>query len=245
MKISLTSIEARLQNMVEGGLKRLFFSGENNKSLPVSLIQAMQSGVFQDQDGLLIAPNLYYIVINPTKQDSIPNRMLEELSVFLDEFGAEAGYTFRTHPVVRIQADASISPEEIRVIAINSQANLPSTSNVAAGTVQPETALPGNPFLIVNGTDTFVLDRPVINIGRRDDNDLVLNDKRVSRLHAQLRIIRGQYSIFDLDSSSGTYVNGKKIHQFLLVPGDVISLGGVPIIYGHDLTTETGPSYPG
>jgi len=68
----------------------------------------------------------------------------------------------------------------------------------------------------------------------------VLSDPRVSRKHAQLRSSKGSYVIFDLNSTGGTYVNGKRITQQVLKPGDVISLAGVPIIYGEEIADEMG-----
>ncbi|MGD8457618.1 MAG: FHA domain-containing protein, partial [Anaerolineales bacterium] len=66
------------------------------------------------------------------------------------------------------------------------------------------------------------------------DNHLVIDDPRVSRTHGQLRAVKGRYMLFDLKSSGGTYVNGERINQVVLHPGDVISLAGVPIVYGQD-----------
>jgi len=40
--------------------------------------------------------------------------------------------------------------------------------------------------------------------------------------------------IFDLDSSAGTWVNGKPVRQQALQPGDVILLAGVPMVYGQE-----------
>jgi pSer/pThr/pTyr-binding forkhead associated (FHA) protein len=74
----------------------------------------------------------------------------------------------------------------------------------------------------------------VINIGRRPDNQLVVDDPRVSRVHSQLRAIKGRFVIFDLDSTGGTYVNSQRINQYTLYPGDVISLAGYPLVYGQD-----------
>jgi pSer/pThr/pTyr-binding forkhead associated (FHA) protein len=62
----------------------------------------------------------------------------------------------------------------------------------------------------------------------------VIDDARISRTHAQLRVSRGQYVIFDLDSSGGTWVNGKQVRQQVLRPGDVVSLAGVPLVYGQE-----------
>jgi pSer/pThr/pTyr-binding forkhead associated (FHA) protein len=62
----------------------------------------------------------------------------------------------------------------------------------------------------------------------------VIDDARVSRSHAQLRLRFGHYVVYDLGSSGGTFVNGQRIEECVLRPGDVISLGGVPVIYGED-----------
>ncbi len=86
-------------------------------------------------------------------------------------------------------------------------------------------------LLIVNGTELFPLKHPVVTIGRRFDNTLVLNDPRVSRAHAELRSIRGRFVIFDTNSTGGTYVNGKRVAQSVLYDGDVVSLAGVHLIF--------------
>jgi hypothetical protein len=88
-------------------------------------------------------------------------------------------------------------------------------------------------FLIVNGERTVVLAELVLTLGRRLDSDLVVDDPRVSRTHAQLRLRFGRYVVYDLGSSGGTFVNGQRVAECVLRPGDVISLNGVPIIYGE------------
>jgi pSer/pThr/pTyr-binding forkhead associated (FHA) protein len=49
-----------------------------------------------------------------------------------------------------------------------------------------------------------------------------------------MRAIKGRYVIFDLDSMGGTFLNGEPIHHSPLSPGDVVSLSGVPLVYGQD-----------
>jgi pSer/pThr/pTyr-binding forkhead associated (FHA) protein len=88
------------------------------------------------------------------------------------------------------------------------------------------------PFLIVEGSRVILLKQPVIKIGRKKDNDIVLNNEFVSRYHAQIQSIEGKYFIMDLKSTVGTSVNGERVQQARLKPGDVISLGGVPLIFG-------------
>ncbi len=88
-------------------------------------------------------------------------------------------------------------------------------------------------FLIVDGSEVVTIDKPVTNNGRKSDNHIVINDEHVSRYHAQIKRIKGRYVILDLNSTVGTSVNGKRIDRKTLKPGDVISLGGVPLIYGE------------
>ena len=93
--------------------------------------------------------------------------------------------------------------------------------------------IPEDAFVIVDSYKVIPLTRAVVNIGRRVDNDLVLDDPRVSRKHVQLRATNGRYVIFDLDSTGGVYVNGQRVEQGVLYPGDTISLGGVSLVYGQ------------
>jgi len=88
--------------------------------------------------------------------------------------------------------------------------------------------------VIIEGVKVFPVSEPVLNIGRRMDNQLVIDDPRVSRNHAQLRIIKDRVVLFDLNSTGGTFVNGQRTSQCVLYAGDVISLAGVALIFGQD-----------
>ncbi len=64
------------------------------------------------------------------------------------------------------------------------------------------------------------------SIGRRSDNDIIIQDASVSNHHARLNF-EENYFLTDLRSSNGTYINGKKIFHVKLVDGDVINFAGV------------------
>src|SRR5512143_1566747 len=99
--------------------------------------------------------------------------------------------------------------------------------------LQDPVRIPEDAFVIVDGIKVIPLSQPLIRIGRRLENNLVLDDPRVSRTHAELRAINGRYVLFDLNSTGGTFVNGLKITQSVVYPGDVISLAGVNLVYGQ------------
>jgi FHA domain/Domain of unknown function (DUF1707) len=66
-------------------------------------------------------------------------------------------------------------------------------------------------------------------LGRSSTCELVLADDTVSRRHAELRIADGCWLLRDLGSSNGTWVNGRRVMEAEVRPGDVIHLGGAQI----------------
>jgi pSer/pThr/pTyr-binding forkhead associated (FHA) protein len=64
-----------------------------------------------------------------------------------------------------------------------------------------------------------------LRIGRQPDNDVVLDDPLISRRHAELRRGPQGWQLVDLDSSNGTFLNGRRVNSATLAPGDVIGLG--------------------
>ena len=63
------------------------------------------------------------------------------------------------------------------------------------------------------------------SIGRSPSNDIVLKESKVSRQHAAINYIGGNYVLVDLKSSNGVFVNGKKIEEAALRDGDEVSVG--------------------
>lgn len=73
----------------------------------------------------------------------------------------------------------------------------------------------------------FDLNKPVVSLGRRADNDVALPvDPRISRFHAQLSQRGQEWLLEDLGSANGTFVGQRKIHGPTVVrPGDRFRLG--------------------
>ena len=236
MHINLAEIERRLQGLVEGTAARLFAGNRQKPDLLQQLLAAMRSGTHRGEAGEALAPNLYTLYLSAERADawSKDPTLLESLGRGLEESGHKEGLAFSSPPVVRIEIDPDLQAHEARLLARDSLDGLPLTSNYILGPVEAAGALPGGAFLIVNGVDVYPLDQAVINLGRRPDNHIVLDDPRISRLHAQLRLVRGRFVVFDLDSTGGTWVNGVRIQQAALTPGDVLSLAGLPLVFGQD-----------
>jgi len=73
----------------------------------------------------------------------------------------------------------------------------------------------------------YRIEKPVVNIGRQLTNDIIVEDKRVSRYHAQIKYqADGQFTIYDLGSTNGITVNGTPhLRQHLLRSGDRFTIG--------------------
>ncbi len=148
--------------------------------------------------------------------------------------------------MVKILPDPELDLPQVSIDARITPSNLGKTRTLIQETQNDLVeAIPANAFLIVEGGRIFPLSQVVINIGRRVDNHLTIEDPRVSRLHAQLRVIKGQFVLFDLNSTGGTSVNGKRIKKASLNPGDVVSLAGVLLVYGQDASMLTNDTHDG
>jgi pSer/pThr/pTyr-binding forkhead associated (FHA) protein len=236
MKIKLTKLEARIQELVEIRVVGILPGVKIEKTTIQQLATAMQANIIE-KDGIKIAPNIFTLIVHPDETSRWQDvQLLEALKEALQIVGREADLGFAAPPTLSVAADASLAPDEVRVIASHKIDNLGPTDAVIQNPsfATDENKIPENAFLIIDGRKVFPLNGLVINIGRRLENQLAIDDPRVSRAHAQLRAIKGRYVVFDLNSTGGTFINGQRTNQSILYPGDVISLAGVSLVFGQD-----------
>jgi pSer/pThr/pTyr-binding forkhead associated (FHA) protein len=88
-------------------------------------------------------------------------------------------------------------------------------------------------FLIVN-RQMIPLEKHVIRIGRQMENDIVFHEEFVSRFHAEIRFEDGKYILRDNESTSGTFVNGRKVDRCVLNSGDLISIATIQMMFVND-----------
>src|SRR5512137_151842 len=193
---TIDELEAKLKSLVEVHLVKYIPGYKAENRVAHMLAAAMHASLVKRGD-LFKAPNIYTIVAHPstlTQWNSDAN-LLGELSNALLETGTEAGYFFSSRPRVTSAADSSMTPGEIRILASFSTEPLTETRDIAAASsegAESET-IPPNAFLILDGTKIFPLNRSVTNIGRRLGNHVIIDDPRVSRSHAQVRLVKGRF----------------------------------------------------
>ena len=65
-------------------------------------------------------------------------------------------------------------------------------------------------------------DKSAVRIGRKEPNDIVIDERGISGRHAELRWPDGHLHVIDLGSTNGTYVNDRKVAEQALHPGDIV-----------------------
>ncbi len=235
--MNLKEIEARLQALIEIDLPRIIPGVKVDDVIIQKLAAAIQVNTVILEDGTLLAPNVYTLLMHP---DALPawqdKQLLAVLLHSITTVAHEAGLRFTITPSITISSDVNLSINDAHIVASHRAEPMADTNATPqnSDTADENGSIPENAFLIVEGVKVFPLSTSVVNIGRRLDNQLIIDDPRVSRNHAQLRSIKGRFVVFDLNSTGGTFVNGQRTSQSVLYPGDVISLAGVSLIFGQD-----------
>ncbi len=88
----------------------------------------------------------------------------------------------------------------------------------------------------------WILEKDLIRLGTKEDNDLVIHDKTVSRYHAELFRDGQDVLLRDLGSTNGTYVDGLRVREIYLRPNTVFRIGDTPIRF--EPTSEQLQIYP-
>jgi len=94
---------------------------------------------------------------------------------------------------------------------------------------------PGSALLVVkrgpNAGSRFLLDQDVTTAGRHPDSDIFLDDVTVSRRHAEFRREGSGYTVHDVGSLNGSYVNRERIDAAPLSGGDEVQIGKFRLVY--------------
>lgn len=101
--------------------------------------------------------------------------------------------------------------------------------------VSPEELEGGRGVLIVkrgpNAGSKYFLDADATEVGRHPDSDIFLDDITVSRRHAEIRRRSGGFTLQDVGSLNGTYVNRERVEEQELRSGDELQIGKFKLVF--------------
>ncbi|PDW01585.1 FhaA domain-containing protein [Candidatus Viridilinea mediisalina] len=237
---ALTRFEQLMEQMVEGSVARLFRSPVQPVEIARRLERAMESQQTISVNRVIV-PSFYRAFLNP--QDFVtfqPVRaqLEQEMATYLSDLAKERDFSMLEHPKVELAEDAAVARRGIQVTA--EMTSVPSSSSTVqlvvptATTPAPRGASRSHATLLLqtpSGQHPIQLQSTMVTIGRGLGNDVILEDNRVSRHHAQLRYRQRRFWISDLGSTNGTFLNGAPVGETALSDGDTISLGGLELVF--------------
>ncbi len=233
---ALSRFEQFMEQLVEGSVARLFRSPVQPVEIARRLERAMES---QQSISVrrVIVPSFYRAYLNPqdfAAFEPVRGQLEQEMATYLSELAQERGFAMLEHPRVVLAEDAAVPKRSIQVVAEMTSSQGAETTQV----IPPATAAPparkSHALLLLQtpeGPRSIPLESTAIAIGRGLGNDIILEDSRVSRHHAQLRYRQRRFWITDLGSTNGTFVNGARVSETALRDGDTISLGGLEMTF--------------
>ena len=238
MKSKLDQLESTLQSLFEDKIMAILPGRTLEDKVIQKLAAALKQNILEQKDDSPIAPNVFTLVVAPEigptwKEPKVMQALTDTIAAAIKDVGLSVD----VQPAVSITTDKSFTEKDVSVIVSHKLESMEETKGMEISETkngENTEKIPESAFLIVEGVKVFPLKDPVVNIGRRLENHLVIDDPRISRNHSQLRAINGRYVLFDLNSTGGSFVNGQRTSQTVLYPGDVISLAGVALIFGQD-----------
>ncbi|NOK85700.1 MAG: hypothetical protein GFH27_549367n15 [Chloroflexi bacterium AL-W] len=232
----ITQLENQLAELIEGTFATLFGNKIRTQDIALQLARAMENNILPPQRGdrRRIAPDEYLITLSPDVHRALISKhptLTTMLTLHLAELASGAGYRLLNPPQVRLLADAMLTSGRFSIHAAHTNSRSASSTAAMTPVKIPKHDRTIRAYLVINNEAIVQLDNDVMNIGRHQDNHIIINDLTVSRHHAQVRFRSGEHLIFNAQSKSGTLVNGVQIREHRLKSGDVIQLGNAQAVY--------------
>ena len=232
----ISRLERLVRETVEGSFGRLFGGRLEPMDVATQLVHTME-----DSSSDAGTTNSFTVALHPSDYRILlaqnPN-LADDLSVAAWKLGRRYGLPLSARPIITIVENETCRRHAFQISAIEESVSLGlDTTQVVDRESFADKALSDlkalDAFLVVQGKRHVALDRPLVTIGRRPDNDIVLDSGSVSRQHAQVRWRFDRFILYDVSNRRRTKINGETISERILRPGDVIALSDALLVYGE------------
>jgi hypothetical protein len=250
----LRNLEAKLGGLVEGAFGRAFKTSVQPVELAHKLAKEMEDNQMVSVSRVYV-PNHYRVFLSPQDREQFASyepALRKELSDYLLEHGRQERFALTSRPQIEFHTDDRLELGEFGI-----QAQLlgaPEEEEDAGPEAAPsagdfghtmvyspdrearrlEPDLDGRQGLLISEGRRNVLSGERVLVGRSRECDVVVSDPNVSRRHIELR--RGEHGwiAIDLGSTNGMKINGRRVSQAQLGPGDRITIGVTDLTFELD-----------
>lgn len=236
---ALSRFEQFMESIVEDTIARLFRSPVQPAEIAKRLERTMESQQTISVHRVIV-PNMYRVFLNPrdfAMFQPIKAEIEREMAVYLSELAQDRSFTMLEPPRVELVEDTAIARRTIQVVAETTEPRQDNATQALSATMHYKSgdaqSAPRALLLLKTpkGPQPIPLESTLLTLGRGLNNDVILEDTRVSRHHAQLRYKVRRFWLTDLGSTNGTFINGDPVNETPLHDGDVISLGGLELTF--------------
>lgn len=238
----LQRFEQRLEQMVTSTFARAFRSAVQ----PVELAAALQREVDNSAQILSrerrLIPNAFKVELSPSDYERLAgygSALSDELISMLREYATEQRYAFTGAVTIDIGEAEDLTTGRFRV-ASRANANV----TPVAGQRMTETAVRRAPVILEVAGVKHPLEPPGVVIGRGSEADLRVSDPGVSRRHVEIRLTPGGESVavhaYDLGSTNGTRVDGRRVQQAQLQDGSEVQIGNTTMTLHNPMDRHRG-----
>ncbi|MFT5197125.1 MAG: hypothetical protein ACI85U_004165 [Candidatus Promineifilaceae bacterium] len=232
-----SNIESAARRLIEGVFVRISKDSLDGGAIARRLAQSFEKLV---DEGIAEHTNFYEIHLNPADLEKVLAQepgVEQRLGQWLPELASQVGVKLVLLPTVELVGDEIIREGRL-LIRSEIDPNLEDNHTQLNDRKVIETEMvksiqQRNAWLIIDGKTHVNLNEVVMHIGRRTDNEIVIDSPTISRVHSQIRWRFNHFNLFDLGSRAGTIVNGERVEECSLQPGDVIQMAEVSLVYGE------------
>src|SRR5258708_5441589 len=266
----LARFERLMEDAVEGSLRRVFPTTIQPVQLAKAAARAMEEEQLIGLRGAEV-PNHYRLRLAPADLQRFADyqvTLARELNAYLVEYAQDRGLKPIAEPRVELVEDRAVRAGSVRAEARFvdlAPARESEIEAAGAGTRRLRLAdlatprpsqVPQSPAIerALVLTDRaglrFALEPAmgVVRVGRATDNEIAIDNQRVSRYHAQLRWVESSWLVYDLDSTNGTFVDGERLSPSkprVVWPNSQLRLGDPDVDFVQDVFRNgKGPPAP-
>jgi hypothetical protein len=229
----------RFEKGVERAVNGAFAKASRSEVKPVDLASALRREL-DDKAAVLargraVVPNEFVIELSTPDFDRLldwgAEAMGEELQEGVAQHAASQRYAFVGPVSVTFEEDPDL---EVGIFRVRSE-----TVRGAVAPAGPASATSRHPIVDIDG-QRYLLTGPVTVIGRGSDADIIVEDTGVSRRHVEIRLTPEGPIATDLGSTNGTFVEGHRITNALLVDGNTLTVGRTQVVFWTGESTDLG-----